>query len=426
MMISISNSISNRSAVSASALILLGDEPSGTAIDFADDSYAIRNSGALQVGRASDLLTVSRASPGMRYNAAGLLESVANNLMRFDHDPVTKERLGVLIEGQRTNLVRQSTNCAISPWVTAQSGATAPVCTANAGMSPDGTNNATRIDFPAVATTAYSIVVQSLTGLSAAVRTHSVWLKAATPGDVGKSIYIQRGAQTDLVTYVLTADWVRVKTTGVSSFVDTGAYVGVAGSSVSGGVTQGACSVLFFGYQAEDGPFPSSYIPTSASQVTRAADNITLARSSIPYDDTQVSIMLEANWNYGSGLAPNTRTALYIGNTSTTNFAWFYNGAGRRGSFYVATESVGQATILGETASAEITRMAARLGANNAQRAGNGVLGAPDVSVTLPAPPTIVRFGSTPGGGDFHGHIRRVAIVPRLWSDAELVARSTP
>jgi len=45
-----------------------------------------------------------------------VLLSAANNVARFDHNPVTGESLGLLIEEQRTNLVTRSEEFNDAAW----------------------------------------------------------------------------------------------------------------------------------------------------------------------------------------------------------------------------------------------------------------------------------------------------------------------
>lgn len=55
-----------------------------------------------------NLITFTRASSATVVNAAGALETVASNVPRFDHNPLTGESLGLLVEEARTNLLLNS------------------------------------------------------------------------------------------------------------------------------------------------------------------------------------------------------------------------------------------------------------------------------------------------------------------------------
>jgi hypothetical protein len=66
-------------------------------------------------------------------NYIPVLQSAANNVARFDHNPVTGESLGLLVEEQRTNLILRSEEFDNASW--AKSAAT---ITANTIVAPDG------------------------------------------------------------------------------------------------------------------------------------------------------------------------------------------------------------------------------------------------------------------------------------------------
>jgi hypothetical protein len=61
-------------------------------------------------------VSFSRDSPAYYVTAAGSLMLAANDVPRLDHGPSTGERLGLLVEGSRTNLVRWSS--ALDRWST--------------------------------------------------------------------------------------------------------------------------------------------------------------------------------------------------------------------------------------------------------------------------------------------------------------------
>jgi hypothetical protein len=57
----------------------------------------------------AQLVTFTRASSGTFVGSDGLIKTATTNEPRFDHNPVTGESLGLLVEEQRTNSIRNNT-----------------------------------------------------------------------------------------------------------------------------------------------------------------------------------------------------------------------------------------------------------------------------------------------------------------------------
>lgn len=77
-----------------------------------DISYFEQNNGwsvDFTKGEIPATMTFSRASGGSIFNASGTLTTKSANEPRFDHDPVTLQSRGLLIEEQRTNYLLNST-----------------------------------------------------------------------------------------------------------------------------------------------------------------------------------------------------------------------------------------------------------------------------------------------------------------------------
>ena len=60
----------------------------------------------------------------------------------------------------------------------------------------------------------------------------------------------------------------------------------------------GTSGVYVWGSQYEVGSTPSSYIPTSGSTVTRAADTLTVPAANLPYSSTNMSIQIDGRMTY--------------------------------------------------------------------------------------------------------------------------------
>ncbi len=112
----------------------------------------------------------------------------------------------------RYNLLTQSEDFSQAVWVKTGTGTgSAPAVTTNAATAPDGTLTADSIVFNRGAGNAVgdqSSIAQAPT-VSNATYTQTVWLKAATPADVGKQLGLRNVAAASFVTVTLTADWVR-------------------------------------------------------------------------------------------------------------------------------------------------------------------------------------------------------------------------
>jgi len=85
--------------------------------DFARMALLSGDDYSTELSKLDSLINFSRASAGTRFNASGVLESVASGQPRFDFDPATLLPRGLLIEEQRTNYFLQSQNFGASPWV---------------------------------------------------------------------------------------------------------------------------------------------------------------------------------------------------------------------------------------------------------------------------------------------------------------------
>lgn len=149
----------------------------------------------------------------------------------------------ILAEPQRTNEVTYSSD--FTQW----SKEATVTLTPNYSTSPDGTNNATRVQLD----TNDSLYLSSL-GSS---KTFSIYVK----GVAGETIRISNGVAT---MFTLTGNYDRLEvfdTTGSSSIISINTY-----SSAT------ARDVQIFGAQLEEGSYATSYIPTDGGTVTRVQD----------------------------------------------------------------------------------------------------------------------------------------------------------
>tara|TARA_R110001632_G_scaffold39922_4_gene99757 strand:- start:730 stop:2181 length:1452 start_codon:yes stop_codon:yes gene_type:complete len=192
-------------------------------------------------------------------------ESTKNNLARVDYDGTASS---LLVEPQRTNDITNSETFGSTGWSQVLTGtAIAPIVTDNYAISPDGTQNAQRIQ--------YNLGGGTSSGDRTIIREFidtqtdwflSVFLKSATGAD--QKILWHSNSDSNETT--ITNEWKRYELdrNGI-----TNAWFGLGlRGSVS---TVNTCDVLVYGLQAEQGSYPTSYIPTSGSTVTRVQDQYT-------------------------------------------------------------------------------------------------------------------------------------------------------
>ena len=231
-------------------------------------------------------ITFTRASGGSYYGADGLIKLAGVNEPRFDHDPVTGESLGFLVEEARTNSFLYSEQLDNAAWrkfdITA---------TANAGLAPDGTTTAELITTASTTAQKYfdpnsepvlqtssdycvSFFVKLISGTgNAAFASISSANGAISPVYASYALRLDNFAEStegnlpSVRGYTIFPNgWVRMYMVFNTS-AQTNAVI-----QFRFGTNDTVSSYHVWGLQIEKGSFPTSYIPTEGSSRTRAAD----------------------------------------------------------------------------------------------------------------------------------------------------------
>lgn len=373
-------------------------------------------------------------------NYIPVLQTAAAGVPRIDHNPVTGECLGLLIEEQRTNLLtysedfgnviwNKSSNCTVTP---------------NDATSPDGTTTADRIVISAANTISgpYNIV-----GTVSGLHTQSWYVKQAATVRYVQLLWTSSGvssdyANFDLQTGTLTAGtysganiqnvgngWYRISLTSTLAAVSGGCWItaintstALRGASYPG---TGAESFFAWGVQVEAGAFPTSYIPTVATQETRNADAASMTGTNFSswYNAGEGTLYAEALKN--SNMTPSL-TVLYDINAGA-NVPLAFNAYGetsttlRSRTFYSANQAQYDFTIV----LGSLFKLAYAAQTDSFAASFNGSTATTDTSGSLPPGMTRFDIGYTsrsPVLTYWNGHIRKISYYPKRLTNANLQA----
>jgi hypothetical protein len=260
-------------------------------------------------------ITFTRASTATYFDSAGVLQSAAIDAPRFDYNPSTLAAQGFLIEEARTNLVLQSEDFATT-W-----SALNVTPSTNTALSPAGTLTADTLT-PAASTAAH-LISQSATVTASIAYSASVFVK--TDGapfvqvvyDNGASAgaFINVNLSTGAITRGPELAGGATNVTGSVTAVNNGFYrvtVGATHTGTTGRIiisplptgqsaaglnpsttTAATDKVIVWGAQLEAGAFPTSYIPTTTTALTRNADVASVNTLSPWYNQTEGTVYAE-------------------------------------------------------------------------------------------------------------------------------------
>jgi len=379
---------------------LFADGTPGMALWF-DTNQAFKTSGGGIVTPAS-ILTVVRASAGSFFDSAGVLQQAANNALRLDYDPVTLAPLGVLIEVVRTNLALRCRDLTNAAWTKSN------MTTAMTATGPDGVaNSATTL----TATGANATALQAIVSTSAA-RISSMFVKRRTGSGVVNITHDNGGTWTAVT---VTAAWTRVSNPSTTATDPTvGVRIVTSGDEIDVDM-----------FQHELGAFITSAIPTVASQVTRAADTISILTSAFPYSATAGAVMWSGErataatgdlwmWSIDNGtsnhrlwnsLAPSTGNAtMYVVDSGNFQVVDLNDGAPTAGTFF----KTASAWTLNDFAFSRDGRSVVADGAGTLPTVGALRIGMTDQSLV-----------------QLNGHIKRLEYYATRETNAQLRALST-
>jgi len=226
-------------------------------------------------------LDFTRGSTATRINAQGLIEEVGVNVPRLDYSDGGCPSL--LLEPQSRNLLTYSED--FSQWNKGLSTTISP----NYAISPDGTQNATRIQTPMGIGTYLSLAASMTIG---SIYTLALYLKnnGGENIDIGVSTSSSVGAKTASIEVNLTNEWVRYELSFTADSNSNFVFIDNINNA-------NAIDCLVWGAQLEEQSYATSYIPNygTAEGITRLADSASKTGLSSYINSVEGVLFFEGN-----------------------------------------------------------------------------------------------------------------------------------
>ena len=344
-------------------------------------------------------------------------EVIENDVPRLDYSGGAS-CASLLLEPQRTNATTYSEDFSHSSYSKTNATVTSGF------LAPDGSTNATKL----VTSAANGQLLFNAGNGNISTKSISVFAKANTSTSKFKIIeQYYSGHQT---LFDLNLGVVEFNNSAGSKIEDygNGWYKCTHIQSYSSGQinatfafrTNTAESLYIWGTQSEVGAYPTSYIPTSGSTVTRSADVCNNAGTSATFNSTEGVLFVEIAALANDGTY---RMISLSDGTATNRISFFYQNSP---SNTIAVESAGSGTNLGIYGqSLTITnsnKIAVKYKANDCALWVNGVEVATDTSFAAFSSGTFTELSFDRGDGlmDFYGKTKQLMVFDEALSDEEL------
>jgi len=377
--------------------------------------------------------TTNATNPATYINSSGYITAATNNEPRFDYDPITLVCKGLLIEESRANKCPYSQD--ISSWTQFGSGSV----TADAETAPDNTLTADLVEttvttgsnfrFMSVSFTGNGEKVVSLFLKPASDGTNYILLRDETVPANRKGISVTWASGVPTVANVVGTGTIypaQQYSNGWYRFSFSAANV-VAGNtnririypSIDNIVSE---KVYAWGVQAEDASFPTSYIPTTTTALTRNADVATMTGTNFSdwYNATEGTLVAQA-------LIPQVvqSSALFCVSDGTSAERIQLRKSTTQVVGVVVDNNSSQASITAGTWTSTTAAQVGTLGykVNSFACATNGSTLGTDTSGTIPTV-TQAEIGFGQASTYANGWIQKLSYYPQRLTDAEIRAFS--
>jgi hypothetical protein len=314
----------------------------------------------------------------------------------------------VLVEPSATNLLSYSEDFSDPGWTKVYD----VVVTPSSVASPDGTTNSFKLSELELTDGDYGLS-EFINTTPSTSYTFSAYFKATNDSDVGKKvrIRIRRNAGTSISaseSVTLTSEWVRHSVT-IDLLSDNTSCWFVVSKDTSSPTAEHAEECLIWGAQAETGSVSTSYIPTSGSTVTRAADDLVISGSAFSsfFNATEGTV-------YAEFLYDHDETSKYVYSVTETGNNEIRSqilSSSLRNRYVVNSSNVANLEKSG-ILRGSLNRSAFSYKTDNFRLNLNGTTDSEELSGTASINPIKLAIGSRGTASHLNGRIRRLIYWP--------------
>jgi hypothetical protein len=266
---------------------------------FGNGNWAVKKDSVLAYNDENDNFKplpfdFTRDTIGTYVDSDGLIKTASNNEARIDYLDNANGHL--LLEPSRTNLILNSEALDSSSYTSGGSGTGSVTVTANYGISPDGTQNADRVQL--VQGSSYREFYQRVSVTNGAKYTLSFYAKSLSGTPTLYTVW-NNGYENEVT---FSTEWVRYEYTFTE---DSSSSENISGLNLITWTnlpsTSTSADLLVWGVQLEQASYPTSYIPTNGSSVTRAADSSSQTPPSGIIGQTEGTVYVEFDYLNSTG-----------------------------------------------------------------------------------------------------------------------------
>jgi len=375
--------------------------------------------------------TFTRGSVATRINAQGLIENVASGQSRLNYpliDGVQKGCPHHILEPARTNVIQYSEAFDNAYWVK-----TGSSITSNVAISPDGSLNADKL---VEGTNNGGHNIQRVENVSnATIYTSSVFVKYGgrewirfTDAQSSNRIHFNTltgafgvitGTVIDYNSIAFSNGWYKLSITTTSVATAYALRVSLAEADNDVSYTgDGTSGVYIFGAMLEAGSYPTSYIPTNGTVVTRSAETANGAGNSTTFNDSEGVLMAEISALADDG----TFRMIGVFDEKTTNedrIQIYYRNDANKISFLIEENNVNQFVKTLDVTTIQYNKVALKYG-NTSKVYINGFKLAEESGVAIPNNLQRLSFNEQNGSNNFYGNTKQVQYFDSALADTQL------